>query len=125
MIKGFEKETKPLTEYEQEILPIIVKSLERHVGSEGAITNGEMSEGLEKHGYREISSARIRKIINYIRINSLIDCLMATNSGYFITQSITEMQEYIDSLDGRIDAIKEVRDAMIEQLKRLKAKLAS
>ena len=119
MLNGFEQQTKPLTEYEFDILPIIVKCLKRHIGKDNAITNDEMSEGMYKHGYRKVGSARIRKIINHIRINGMIDGLMATSDGYYITTDIKEMMSYISSLDGRIQAITEVRDAMVEQLDRL------
>ena len=116
MIEGFECETSPLTEYEREtLLPIMVKCLEKHVGKKKAITNKKMREALALNGYKKVSSARIRKIINHIRINGLIECLMATSYGYYITQDRCEMNDYIFSLKGRIEAIQAVLEAMIEQ----------
>ena len=120
MIDCFEKETAPLTEYEEQtLLPIMVKCLNRHKGKEQAISNRRMMEGLESSGYVVGGSARIRKLINHIRINGLVDCLMASNSGYYITEDPWEMQRYIESLQGREDAICAVKEAMQEQLMRM------
>ena len=119
MVKFFEKETAPLTEYEKEtLLPIMVKCLSNKVGKEKAITNEKMCEKMMKHGYI-ISTARVRKIINHIRINGLIECLMATNYGYYITKDKKEMIDYISSLSGRIDAIQAVKNEMEEQMRRM------
>lgn len=117
MVDCFEKETAPLTEYEEQtLLPIMVKCLNRHRGKEQAISNRKMMEGLEGCGYVVGGSARIRKLINHIRINGLVECLMATSSGYYIADDPWEMKRYIESLQGREDAICAVKEAMQEQL---------
>lgn len=116
MLYGFSAETAPLSEYEREtLLPVIVKCLSRHIGKDNAITNEAMREALALHGYRKIGSARIRKIINHIRVNGLIECLMATSDGYYITKDKDEMLDYVLSLQSRIEAIQVVLEAMIEQ----------
>lgn len=120
MVDCFERETAPLTEYEEQtLLPIMVKCLNKHRGKEQAISNGKMMEGLENCGYSVGGSARIRKLINHIRINGLVDCLMASSSGYYITDDPWEMKRYIESLQGREDAICAVKEAMQEQMNRL------
>ena len=117
MADCFEKETAPLTEYEEQtLLPIMVKCLNRHRGKEHAISNRKMMEGLEGCGYIVGGSARIRKLINHIRINGLVECLMATSNGYYITEDPWEMKRYIESLQGREDAICAVREALQGQL---------
>ena len=117
MVDCFEKETAPLTEYEEQtLLQIMVKCLNRHRGKEQAISNRKMIEGLESCGYVVGGSARIRKLINHIRINGLVECLMATNNGYYITDDPWEMKRYIESLQGREDAICAVKEAMTKQL---------
>lgn len=121
MVDNFEKETAPLTEYEERtLLPIMVKCLNRHRGKEQAISNRKMIEGLEGYGYVVGGSARIRKLINYIRVNGLVECLMATSNGYYITDDPWEMKRYIESLQGREDAIRAVKAAMREQLNLMK-----
>ena len=117
MIEGFYNETKPLTEYEEyTLLPVMVKCLSRHKGEEQAVTNNQMCDALENTGY-DVCETRIRKLINYIRINGEVDCLIANSKGYFVAESPSEVKSHIRSLLGREEAIKEVRMALEEQLK--------
>jgi len=82
---------------------------------ENAVTNSYICRCLKKQGY-VIDGARLRKIINYIRVKNLIIGLMATSNGYYIAESKSEMIDYIDSLKGRENAIKAVRVAMENQM---------
>lgn len=116
MLNGFYNETKPLTEYEERtLLPVMVKCLSKHIGEEKAITNKKMCEALQGNGY-EVGEARIRKLINYIRINGLVDYLVANSKGYFVAQKKDEVKSHIASLKGREEAINAVRMALEEQL---------
>ena len=125
MLKGFEKQTDKLNDYEQDtLLPIMAKCLERHVGVEKAITNVEMCQKLKDRGYK-IGEARVRKIINHIRIHDIVECLIATSNGYYVSEDIKEILDFIDSLDGRITAIQAVKEALIRQLNRLLAAMES
>ena len=124
MINGFEDETAPLSAYEKEVLlPVMVKCLSTKIGKEMAVTNGYMCERMEERNY-DIAPPRVRKIINHIRVNDLISCLMATHRGYYITKDPREMEKYIESLKGREDAIREVREAMTKQWERMKKDLS-
>ena len=119
MIRFFEQQTAPLSEYEKEVLlPLMVKGLSHKVGKDNAVTNDIICEKLTDKGF-QIGPARVRKLINHIRVNSLISCLMATNYGYYITKDENEMREYIKSLEGRIAAIQAVKDIMECQLQEL------
>lgn len=116
MINGFERETAPLSEYERDVLlPVMTKCLSTKIGKGMAVTNDYMCERMQEHDY-DIAPARVRKIINHIRVNDLVSCLMATNKGYYITTDRQEMIAYISSLKGREEAIREVREAMTRQL---------
>lgn len=116
MLNGFDKETAPLSEYEREILlPIMVKCLQRKIGKENAVTNKVMCAKMQEYGY-DIGEVRVRKIINHIRVNNLISCLMASNKGYYIANDQKEIKDYIQSLKGRERAIKAVREALEEQM---------
>ena len=122
MIQGFVKQTKELTEYESGVLlPIIVRCLKNHVGKENVITNCEMCCKMEECGY-DINEARMRKIINHIRNHCLVPCLVATGKGYYVTTSVQEMKNFIESLNGRIEAITAMRDSMMQQRDVLKSK---
>ena len=116
----FEPETSKLSEYEMdELVPVMVKCLKNKVGKENSVSNCYMVEKMQEHGYK-ISAARVRKIINYIRTHGLIDCLMASNRGYYITKDKDELWEYCHSLFQRQQAIEQVRLAMESQWERMK-----
>jgi uncharacterized protein YneF (UPF0154 family) len=120
MITTFETQTKPLTEYEKDtLLPIMVKCLSKHIGKDKVITNAEMCAKMAIYGYK-IGETRVRKIINHIRNNGLVECLIATGKGYYVTESIQEMETYIESVKNREDAIRTMRLSMEEQLSKMK-----
>ena len=107
MITGFEEQTEPLTDQEREVflLPII-NGLRVKVGKEKAVTNKDIVRGLKANCDIKIGEARVRKMINYIRNNDIIPCLIATSKGYYIAETKDEMLDYIDSLYGRVEAIE-------------------
>lgn len=115
MIKGFEHETQPLTDYEENtLLPLFVKSLSKRVGSDSAVTNKEIVSRMKSAGY-QINDSRVRKLINHIRTNGLVNGLIATNGGYYIATSESELAEYEESLLGREAAIRAVRLSIAKQ----------
>lgn len=117
MIKGFDKETQPLTDYEREtLLPVLVAGLKVKIGKENAVTNKHIVTMLQKVRYK-ISDTRVRKLINHIRINDLVPALIATSDGYYIAQTEAELLEYEESLKGREDAIRTVRQSIERQRK--------
>jgi cobalamin biosynthesis Co2+ chelatase CbiK len=117
MITGFEKETHELTEYEKNILlPVILKGLSKKKGKRNAVTSSYICRVLKTKGFK-ISRPRFRKIVQYIRINGLIDCLISTRNGYYIAESYQECFEYIQSFDQRINSMTVARDALQYQMK--------
>jgi hypothetical protein len=46
----------------------------------------------------------------------MIRWLIATSKGYYIATSVDEMRQYIESLRGRENAIRAVRESMEKQL---------
>ena len=116
MITGFEEITEPLTETEETVfLPPIIKGLRLKIGRHNAVTNKDIVRGLKKNLGINISEARVRKIINHIRNNDLVPCLIATSKGYYIAETQQEVDDYIDSLKGRLDAITAVAKSMSRQ----------
>ena len=97
----------------------MVKCLSKHVGKDRVISNSQMCLKMAEFGY-QICDARVRKIINHIRINSLVECLIATGKGYYVTESIEEMETYIESVKNREDAIRTMRLSMEAQLLKMK-----
>jgi hypothetical protein len=122
MLSGFSVETKPLSEQEKELLPHVVKGLSHFIGSANAISNKEISEKIyKKHGVK-LSDARIRKIINHIRVHGLLPGLVANGCGYYITHNIVELKKYDQSLEGRESAIHAVRMKVKEHIVKLQSK---
>ena len=120
MIKTFEKQTNPLTEYEKNtLLPIMVKCLSKHIGKDKVITNVEMCAKMTLYGY-QLGETRVRKLINHIRNNGLVERLVASGKGYYVAESIKEMEAYIESVKNREEAIRAMRMSMEEQLSKMK-----
>ena len=116
MITGFEEQTEPLTDMEREVfLPPIIKGLRVKVGKGKAVTNRDIVRGLKANLDIKISEARVRKMINHIRNNDIIPCLIATSKGYYIAETPEEVDDYIDSLYGRIEAITADAESMKRQ----------
>lgn len=116
MVNNFENQTHELTDYESKVLlPYIVKVLETKIGSKNQITSTELIKQM-KLGSFKIDPARFRKIINHIRINNVINNLVATGNGYHRATTESECRRFIESLDQRINSIIVVRDAMKYQL---------
>ena len=110
MINGFQEQTEPLTEYEEQtLLPQLVRGLRTKVGRAMSVTNKAIIEGMKRNLGLSISDARVRKLINHIRNNDLVPCLIATSQGYYIAESEQELKDYEDSLLGREEAIRNVR----------------
>lgn len=120
MIATFEIQTKPLNEYERvKLLPIMVKCLARHIGKNRAISNSQMCAKMAVYGY-QIGETRVRKLINHIRNNCLVERLIASGKGYYVTESTEEMETYIKSVKNREDAIRAMRMSMEEQLSKMR-----
>lgn len=116
MINGFEEQTHELTEYEEKtLLPLIITGLKTKVGEENIITSTEIVTKMKQCGYK-LDQARLRKIVNHIRVNNLIYNLLASSKGYYIAIDASQCRDFIESLDQRINAIITVRDAMKYQL---------
>jgi len=115
MIKGFNSETAPLTEYEENVLlPLVLRGLKTKIGKENAVTNRTIVQRLNIAGYT-VTEPRIRKLIRHIRMTDLLPGLIATSGGYFLATSEAELLDYEQSLIGREDAIKQVRLAIARQ----------
>jgi hypothetical protein len=107
MIENFEEETFELTEVEIEFSNMIVERFKARPGIKNIITNAEIVRRIfERYGVK-FTSARVRKMIQYIRVNGLLDGLVATNKGYFLATESEELRSWIHSVRQRIRAIEE------------------
>lgn len=117
MIKGFEEQTQPLNDYERDtLLPLIVRGLSTKLGARLAITGNKICNAMRGAGY-VLDAPRLRKIVNHIRTYDLIPGLVSTSKGYFVASTAQELDECINSLQGRVDAIQAVINALNRQRK--------
>lgn len=115
MITGFDKIVYKLTDDERKmVIPMLIRGLQTKTGKVKAITNKKMVAALKEHGVKT-SGPRIRKMIHAIRCEGIIPNLVSTSTGYYITKDIKEMNTYIQSLNERLQQIKNLRDAMVLQ----------
>lgn len=117
MISGFEHETEHLSQYEIEmVVPALVNGLKKRIGPRYAIRNKTMCQFLRERGFERISEVRVRKCINYIRRNGMVPHLVANSRGYYVAESVADVERYAQSLKERATAILEMRSALVKQL---------
>jgi len=115
MIQGFEKQTAPLNDYERgTLLPLIVYGLSHKVGAGNVISGSQIVSSMKAQGYK-LDGPRLRKIINHIRTADLIPGLVSTAQGYFVATTASEIDECINSLQGRVDATQAIIKALQRQ----------
>lgn len=115
MIENFEDITAALTTYKRDMLvPVLRNFLKSRIGAKNAIRNKTICQIFTDKGYEGLTEARIRKCINYIRMNGLVPHLVANSHGYYCATSIEEVQRYMKSLRQRASAIMAVERALDE-----------
>ena len=109
MITSFENYTHELTDQELEILPIVIhgfRAYKKNNPIKGELIVKRMNQFLSDRGYKiRLTGPRLRKLVNYIRSNSLLP-LIANSNGYFTTDCKITIQEQIKSLNERANSIK-------------------
>ena len=117
MIEEFEDFTAELTVDEKgKLLPLVVDILKSRQGVRWAITNKEICESLRGSNIPRVSGPRIRKVIHYIRENGLVPHLIATSRGYYVAETIQDVEDYIESLRKRNRSVGRIIDALSAQL---------
>lgn len=128
MVTGWEKYTSPLTKVEYEVIvPYIVSRLKYNVGESKAVKAGTIIKALNDNRFTKeskrgktivikITGPRFRQMIHFIRKNGLVKHLIANSKGYYVAETIKEVQQYITSLEERRNSFEEVRRAMQQEL---------
>ena len=101
---GFEEQTQPLTAWEQHnLLPVMLAGLRTKVGQDNAVTSGQIIKALKAEPFNfKVNGPRVRKVINYIRLNGLVRNLVATSKGY-----------YIEQLKARVELLQEAAENFV------------
>ena len=106
MINEFENITYELTDSEWEIVPTIIKGLKVRVGKDMAVSGTLICEKMN------IKGARLRKIINHIRVDNLLCGLCSCGKGYYIAKDLGELEGCIISLRQRVASQVKVLNAL-------------
>ena len=111
MVTNFENETHELTDQELNMVSTVKKILELHVGKNNPVISDKiMEDALHMYQINLGTGARVRKLINYIRVTGLIPNLAASSRGYWIETDLNELRKYVRSLRERASAIRTVAD---------------
>lgn len=97
------------------VFRILVLFFRKNKGEKNIISNSEITSAFNSIGY-SITKPQIRQIIHLIRVTNFVPHLIATDKGYYMATSPQEMLIYLNSLQGRIDSITEVKIALLHQL---------
>jgi hypothetical protein len=120
MIVNFEEITYELDPYEYEtLLPLVIAGLRTKKGSKMAANSTYICKTLKGRGL-DINDSRLRKIIHYIRTYSLIEGLVATSKGYYISTEVAELEKYVLSLRQRETSIREARLSIETYINKIK-----
>lgn len=103
-----------LNDFERGImLPLVVRLLTQANGR--VLSSYKIAAVVRQNGYHACNSFNVRKVVNHIRCNAIIPCLASNGKGYFVASNDREITETIYSLEGRVDAIREVIEALKQQ----------
>jgi len=109
MIPTFEEHTAPLTEYELNVLlPVMIQGFKTKIGKDKCVTNPQICKALKGKGYK-ITEPRVRKLVFYIRFNNLVPKLIASSKGYWIATNKEEVENWLSSVNAKIDALEETK----------------
>lgn len=118
MITNFENITHELNDQELALVPIIAKSFEKYTKA-NPIKAPEIVKRFNQSDiakqYIKLTEPRLRKICNYIRSNAMIP-LIATSSGYFVSNDKEEIEKQIKSLVERSNSIRQCADGLTKFL---------
>jgi hypothetical protein len=110
MIKNFEEFTIELTPTEYRLIPMMVDRFNNKRGIIHIVTAETMIAKINEAFGIKLKDTRIRKIIQYIRVNNLVPGLIATSKGYYTAETTAEINEWIESLKAREFAIRQIRE---------------
>jgi hypothetical protein len=110
MIKNFEEFTIELTPTEHRLIPMMVDRFKMKRGIEHIVTAETMIAKIHEAFGVKLKDTRIRKIIQFIRVNNMVPGLIATSRGYYTAETIDEINDWIESLKAREAAIRHIRE---------------
>lgn len=118
MIKGFDKETAPLTNDELVLAKIVAQGLATKTKRNPASSSYICDTLNEKYPDIRLTDVRLRKIINHLRLNGMPN-ICANGKGYYVSDDVRELQDYAVSLGQRIGAQEAVYKSLVHHIERI------
>lgn len=119
MKNNLKKESQGFSNYDLNVLlPILKKGLATKKGKANAVNGKQIIEGLRSHGLK-INNRSLVGLINYIRTNDLIEGLMASQAGYYVSNNEYELANYEARLLGREVSLRDLRLSMQRQRRKM------
>lgn len=107
MISTFDDITEELTEDELKLVTPLINGLKFRKAA-NPIKAPEIVRGMNAHAIKhdliKITDVRLRKLVNYIRTNSIAP-IIATSKGYYYASDPNEIRVQIESLNQRARSI--------------------
>lgn len=105
MLKGFEQHTSKMTEAEIQLAHQLIPAFKKR-NSNNPILASEICRLVNEKMVLDfkLSEVRLRRIINYYRINAILPVL-STKNGYYVSNDVTEIRACIESLTQRATSI--------------------
>lgn len=109
MITNFESITVELSDDEMKMVDVVVSRFKQKPGKDNIVTNQQILTGLNNAFGLNLSEPRIRKIVQYIRINNILPGLIGVSRGYYYTENVDEIESWIQSMEERERSIAQSR----------------
>lgn len=107
MLKNFENITNELSAEELALAKHLIPHFQKRT-KENPVLASEVVEGVNKV-YKlsfKFNDARLRKIINYYRVNSILP-ILSSKKGYYCSNDVNDIMECCSSLTQRLTSISD------------------
>jgi hypothetical protein len=109
MLKNFEKITVELTPNELEYVEFLGQWFMQNKGKGNTVKNSDIVKLIKTAFDKKIVDSRVRKVVQFLRTNGFPN-LIATSSGYYYSDDVSEIESWITSLKQREAAIRAIRE---------------
>jgi hypothetical protein len=105
MLKNFEEHTTKMTDGEIQLAHRLIPAFKKR-NSSNPILASEICRLVNENMVLDfkLSEVRLRRIINYYRINAILPVL-STKQGYYVSENVNEIRDCIESLTQRATSI--------------------
>jgi len=118
-VAGFEEIgnlSPEINENRQQIIAVIVDNLYLCVGKKKAITSIKLRTKIKSVLGIIVTSPQLRILIRHIRMSGILKLVLAGGKGYWRAKTEDEIRKYLESLKERETQIRDLRNAIKNQL---------